>query len=107
MPGPVLTAVATVLCAHGGQAQPVAPDGRVRAGGAPILVAGAPLLVAGCTNPPPPTGIGPCVSADFVTAAIRVRANGRPVILQDSAATCVPTGTPLAAVPAQFRVRGV
>jgi hypothetical protein len=107
MPGPILTAVATVLCAHGGQARSVAPEQRVLAGGMPVLVAGTPVLVAGCTNPPPPAGIGPCVSAVFVTTATRVRANGRPVILQDSTATCAPTGTPLTAVPTQFQVRGL
>jgi hypothetical protein len=107
MAGPVLTTTATVLCAHGGQAHSPAPATRVRASGAPLLVAGAPVLVAGCANPPPPAGTGPCVSAVFATAATRVRSNGQPVVLQDSAATCTPTGSPLVAVPAQFRVRGV
>ena len=106
MPGAMLTATATMLCAHGGQAHAVAPEPRVRAGGAPVLVAGAPVLVGGCPSQPPPIGIGTCVSASFVSAATRVRAGGRPVILQDSVAVCTPTGTPLTAVPAQVRVRG-
>jgi len=107
MPGPVLTAAATMLCAHGGQAHAVAPAARVRAGGAPVLVAGPPVLVAGCPSLPVPTGIGTCLSAVFGTAAFRVRADGQPVLLQDSVATCLPTGTPLTAVPAQVRLRGV
>jgi hypothetical protein len=107
MPGPVLTATATLLCAHGGQAHSVTPESRVRAGGAPVLVTGVPVLIGGCTSQPPPIGIGTCISATFLTAATRVRAGGRPVVLQDSATTCTPTGTPLTAVPAQLLVRGV
>jgi len=74
---------------------------------APVLVAGPPVLVAGCPSLPVPTGIGTCLSAVFGTAAFRVRADGQPVLLQDSVATCLPTGTPLTAVPAQVRLRGV
>ena len=37
MPGFVLHVGATVLCTHGGQAQPTAPNPRVRVGGQPVV----------------------------------------------------------------------
>jgi hypothetical protein len=46
------------------------------------------------------------VTAQWVTAAVRVRAGGLPVLLQDSQAICVPNGTPLTIVMTQVRVRG-
>jgi len=50
--------------------------------------------------------VPPCATAQFVTAATRVRAGGVPVLLQDSQSTCVPTGTPLNIVVTQVRVKG-
>ncbi len=106
MPGFVLHLGATVLCMHGGQAQPVAANPRVRVGGQPVVTLSSTYTVAGCALPPPPAANGPCVTAQFVTAATRVRAGGVPVLLQDSQAVCVPTGTPLNVVVTQVRVRG-
>jgi hypothetical protein len=107
MPGPVLTSAATMICAHGGQGHPVGFEPRVRAGGAAVLVSGPPAMVSGCTSPPPPTGIGTCVSASFAPAATRVLAAGKPLLLQTSVGTCTPTGTPLTTAAAQVRVRGI
>ncbi|MDC8757005.1 hypothetical protein [Janthinobacterium fluminis] len=106
MAGFLLHVGATVLCAHGGQAQATAPNPRVRVGGQPIVTQAAPHVVAGCALPPPTAGNGPCVSAQWLSAATRVRAGGVPVLLQDSQATCVPTGTPLNIVVTQLRVKG-
>lgn len=106
MPGFLLHLGATVLCAHGGQAQPTAPNPRVRAGGQPIVTQPAPYVVAGCTLPPPIAANGPCVTAQWIVAAVRVRASGQPVLLQDSQAICAPTGTPLNNVMTQVRVKG-
>ena len=97
---------ATVLCAHGGQAQATAPNPRVRVGGQPIVTQPAPYVVAGCALPPPPAGNGPCVTAQWTVAAVRVKATGQPVLLQDSQAICAPTGTPLNIVVTQVRVKG-
>ena len=107
MPGFLLHVGATVLCAHAGQAQPTTPNPRVRVGGQPVVTQPAPYVIAGCTLPPPPTANGPCVTAQWVTAATRVRAGSQPVLLQDSQAICVPTGTPLNIVVTQFRVKGM
>jgi hypothetical protein len=106
MPGFVLHAGATVLCLHGGQAQPVASVPRVKVSGQPVTVQPAVYQVAGCAFPPPPAANGPCLTAAFLTAAVRVRAGGAPVLLQDSQAVCAPTGTGLMVAVVQARVRG-
>jgi hypothetical protein len=106
MPGPLLHAGATVLCAHGGQAQPTAPNPRVTVNGMPTVTMAAPYVVAGC-----PFNVSgapsPCLTAQWVVAATRVFSNGQPVVLMDSQAICAPNGTPLAPVAAQTRVVGM
>jgi len=53
-----------------------------------------------------PAANGPCVSAQWVTAAVRVTSNGQPLLLLASQAICAPTGTPLLIVATQTRVTG-
>ena len=48
MAGFLLHAGATVLCAHAGQAQPTAPNPRVKVSGQPVVTQAAPYAVAGC-----------------------------------------------------------
>jgi hypothetical protein len=107
MPGFLLHLGATVLCAHAGQATPTAPNPRVLVSGQPIVTLPTPYVVAGCTLPPPPAANGPCVTAQFVSAATRVTSNGQPVLLLDSQAICAPTGTPLLITVTQARVSGM
>jgi hypothetical protein len=71
----------------------------------PIVTLSSPYLVAGCGFVPP-GGNGPCVSAQYTSAATRVTAGGQPVLLRDSIAVCAPTGTPLIAAAVQTRVIG-
>lgn len=104
MPGFVLHVGATVLCMHGGQAQPTAPLPRVLLGGQPAVGQATPYVVAGCPFVPP--AAGPCVSAQWVVAATRVLSGGVPLVLQDSTAVCVPTGTGLMPLVVQPRVKG-
>jgi hypothetical protein len=105
MPGFLLHMGATVLCAHAGQAQPTSPNPRVKVGGQPVVTQAAPYTVAGC-----PFNVSgapvPCVTAQWMTGALRVRAGGFPVLLQDSQAICTPNGTPLNIVMTQVRVKG-
>ncbi len=104
MPGYLLYALATVQCMHAGQAQPVVTNPRVLVGGQPIVTQSSAYTIAGCTQQPP---VGPpCVSAQWVSAALRVKADGVPVLLQDSKAICTPTGTPLNVIVTQVRVKG-
>ncbi len=104
MPAPVLHMGATVLCAHGGQAMPTAPDPRVMVSGMPVATLSAPWVVAGCAMPPPPAGNGPCVTAQWVVGAVRVTSLGQPLLIMTGMAMCVPTATPLMPVSAQVRV---
>jgi hypothetical protein len=107
MPGFLLHVGATVLCAHAGQAQPTAPNPRVTVSGQPIVTLPTPYVVAGCALPPPPAANGPCVTAQWVSAATRVTSDGQPVLLLDSQAICAPTGTPLLVTVTQIRVSGM
>jgi len=103
--GFVLHVGATVLCAHGGQAAPTAPNPRVRVSGQPVTTQPAPYTVAGCPFTTPAGAPLPCVTAQWTTAALRVRAGGQPVLLQESQAVCIPNGTPVTIVATQTRVR--
>lgn len=105
MPGYLLHMGATVLCAHAGQAQPMVTNPRVKVGGQPIVTLTNGYTVSGCPFTVG-TSLVPCVTAQWVMAATRVRAGGQPVLLQDSQAICTPNGTPLNIVVTQVRVRG-
>lgn len=104
MPGFMVHVGATVLCAHGGQAQPTVPNARVSVSGQPTVTIAAPYVVAGCALPPPPAANGPCVTAAWVTGSTRVTSNGQPLVLLDSQAICAPSGTPLLITVTQTRV---
>ena len=104
MPGFLLHQGATVICAHGGQAQATVPNPRVVVAGTPTVTLSAPYVIAGCAMPLRPAGNGPCVTAQYLMGSVRVLSNGLPLLLFDSQAICVPTGTPLITVVAQTRV---
>jgi hypothetical protein len=106
MPGFLLHQGATVMCSHGGQAQPTMPEPRVSVGGMPIVTIAAPYVIAGCPFVPP-GGNGPCVTGQWLVGATRVFANGQPVVLQSSPSICTPTGTPMVVVATQTRVTGM
>jgi len=105
MPGYLLHVGAMVMCAHGGMAQPTAPFPRVMVSGQPVVTQSAPYMVAGCPQASIPAPF--CVSATWVMAAVRVKAGGMPLVLQDSQSICTPTGTPLNIVMTQVRVKGM
>jgi len=105
MPGFFVHLGATVMCMHGGQAQPTAPNPRVLVSGQPIVTQPQPYVVAGCAFVPP-GGNGPCVTAQWITGATRILSNGMPVVLMDSQAICAPTGTGLIIAVTQTRVLG-
>lgn len=96
---------ATVTCLHSGRASPVQTNRRVKVSGNPIVTqASIYKIEQGCTLPP--QSGGPCVSATWTSAATRVRAGGRPVLLKSSQATCQPTATGLNVTITQNRVKG-
>ncbi|HEX9372639.1 MAG TPA: hypothetical protein VF897_16630 [Roseiflexaceae bacterium] len=106
MPGFLLHVGAIVQCMHGGIAQPTVPNPRVKVMGQPIVMQPGPYVVAGC---PLVYGVvpSPCVTAQWLLASLRVKANGLPVLLQDSQAVCVPNGTGLIISLTQVRVKGM
>ncbi|HEX4961801.1 MAG TPA: hypothetical protein VF173_13240 [Thermoanaerobaculia bacterium] len=106
MPGFLLNATSAVQCTHGGSAKPTLRNPRVKVMGQNVITCVSLYTISGCPFPPPPSGNGPCVMAQWTTSALRVRANGLPVLLMDSQATCTPTGTPLLPALAQLRVKG-
>jgi hypothetical protein len=106
MPGFLLHVGATITCAHPpGQAQPTAPNLRVKVSNQPIVVQSTQYAIAGCalTGTPNP----PCATAQWTSAATRVRADNIPVLLRDSQSVCAPTGTPLNIMVTQIRVRAI
>lgn len=107
MPGFLVHLGATVLCSHAGQAQPTVVNPRVLVSGQPTVTIASTYVVTGCAMPPPSGGNGPCVTAQFVSAATRLTSNGQPLLLLDSQAICAPTGTPLLILVTQTRATGI
>jgi hypothetical protein len=107
MPGFLLHLGATAICSHGGQAMPTAPNPRVKVSSQPIVVRSTTYTVAGCPFTTPGGTPLPCVTAQWVVGAIRVKADGVPVLLQDSQAVTIPNGVPLNVLVTQPRVKGM
>lgn len=104
MPGFLVNAGTTVLCAHGGKVQaPPAPP-RVKVMGQPVATQGAPYMVSACGQPLPAPK---CAVAQWVSGAVRVKVMGQAVLLADSKAIATPTGAPESVIPAQTRVKGM
>lgn len=107
MPGFLVHVGASVQCAHPpGKAQPsTPPTTRVLVMGKQVVTQASPYVIAGCalTGSPNP----PCATAQWTSAATKVFANGKPVLLFDSQATCTPTGTPLTVLVTQTCVSGI
>ncbi|MFL6672242.1 MAG: hypothetical protein ACJ8LG_03000 [Massilia sp.] len=105
MPGFLLHVGATVTCYHAGSAQASVPNPRVTVMGMPTVTVASPYLVAGCGLAA--AGSPPCVSAQWVSAAVRITSNGQPLLLLDSQALCTPTGQPLLVLATQTRASGM
>jgi hypothetical protein len=93
---------ATVICAHGGQAMPTAPNPRVLAAGQPTVLLSTPWSVAGCPLVPPP--LPPCVMGQWIVGTVRVLSNGQPLVVQSGTGITIPNGTPMTPVVVQTRV---
>lgn len=104
MPGFILHIGASVLCAHGGQAQPATVGTRVTVSGQPVCLQPMNHIISGCTFVTPGGNPQPCLTANWLTASTRVTSMGMPVLLMDSQAVCVPNGTPLIIAATQTRV---
>ena len=96
---------ATVFCLHAGQVQATAPNPRVKLSGQSSVKQPDPWSVAAC---PFTTGGNPqpCITAQWTTAATRIKSGGQPLLLRDSQAVCTPNGTGVNIVTTQTRVKG-
>jgi hypothetical protein len=105
MPGYLLDQSATVLCMHGGQAQGTVPNPRVKISGQATMQQPNPWTIAGCPFTTPAAIPMPCVTAQWITAATRVKSGGMPLLLKDSQAVCAPNGTGVNVLVTQVRVK--
>ena len=113
MPGFLVQVGATLNCPHGAKVNITSTNLRVKVGGQPVATMSDLCVVAGCpfqlsTVPPKPQ---PCVKVQWMAAALRVKVNGQPALLQDSKGICqsaeqIPAGPPIVAMT-QTRVRGM
>ena len=107
MPGFLIQQGATVMCAHGGQAAPLAPNPAVTLQGMPSCVLTGSWLVAGCPGIVA-AAIAPCVSVQWLTGTTRVSSNGQPLLMQSSTALSLSNGAPLLpALVTQTRVSAI
>jgi len=108
MPGPLVTELTAVTCAHAGQCKPSVPVPDVKIRGAKIDTQPTLYNVTACTYPAMTSGNQPpCVTANFTTASTMVKSHGAPVLLTDSQGTSAPNGTPLIVVPGQIEVKAM
>jgi len=94
---------ATVQCLHSGQARPAETHQRVKVSGQKIVTQSSVYNISGCTLPT--QSGGPEVTAQWTSAATRVKASGVPVLFKDSQATCAPTLIGLNIISTQTRVK--
>src|SRR5215831_8436110 len=101
MAGFLLHQAAVVMCLHGGQATPPAPNPRVLVMGMLAATIAAPWVVAGCPGVPP--AVPPCVTGQWVTGTLRVTSMGQPLVVQSGVAVTAPGGVTLMPVSMQTR----
>jgi hypothetical protein len=102
MPGFLLHQGASVMCLHGGQATPPAPNPRVTLMGMPTATIAVPWVVAGCPGIPPT--VPPCVTGQWVLGTLRVTSMGQPLVVQSGMAITAPGAATLMPVSMQSRV---
>ena len=104
MPGFLVHLGAFAICPHFGLAQPTSPNPRVLVNGQPTVTIESSFLISNCLLSP--NAGGPCLSAQFTSAATRIFSNGKPLLLTDSDSKCAPTGASLLILLTQLRVSG-
>lgn len=102
MAGFLLHQGAVVMCLHGGQAMPSAPNPSVTLTGMPTATIAVPYTVAGCPGIPPLTP--PCVIGQWVLGTLRVTSFGQPLVVQSGVALTAPGAATLLPVTMQMRV---
>lgn len=100
---------ATILCPHAAQLQAVATVARVKIGGAAPLAKDDTFMISGCPFTLPSGTPSPCMQVQWLTATVRVKAEGKALLLDSSSGLCkattsAPQGPPNIVVTQQ-RVR--
>jgi hypothetical protein len=104
---------ATIQCPHAGQATITPSNQRVKAGGASVAVLADSTSISGCSfqvPAGPSTKPQPCVMAQWLMGAVRVKVMGQAVLLKTSSGLCqsaeqIPQGKPNIQMT-QMRVKG-
>lgn len=89
MGAPVLHQGAVVQCPHGIPAQPAPSQVRVSTNGQVLLTQSDVFTIAGCPFQLPGPTPSPCVQVRWITASLRVKASGLPLLLQSSSSLCL------------------
>lgn len=102
MSGPVAHVGAGITCMHGGMVNVVPGSPRVLLSGMPAATLADQYVVAGCIFTLPGPVAHPCVQVRWLVPALRVLANGSPLVTQGSvglgvAADQAPQGPPVIA----------
>ncbi len=85
---PLLTTTSTVMCPHAGQALLLPSQTQALVRGSPVLLQTERHPIVGCVFAP--GGVpSPCVSIQWVTAALQAKVNQIPVLLQTSVGLCL------------------
>jgi len=109
---PIVTANATIICAHGGRVTLIPKQAQALAGNAPILcepdLVGSPIV--GCAQPPSPS-TKPCtmvVSTLPGSTSLKVLVGGRPAYVSTLTGLTdgVPPGSIMVVDPGQMTVQG-
>lgn len=111
MPGYILHVGAVILCPHGGTVSIISANTRVKVSGQPVATISDTYNVAGCPLASPAGTPLPCLRVQWIVPALRVKVDGRPVILKDSmgiawSADSIPLGPPNVTMT-QLKVKGM
>ena len=102
---------AVVQCLHAAPAKRATGNSRVKVSGKELWTISSTLTVTGCPfTITPPGKVQPCVSVDWLTGTVRVKAGGEAVVFRQSSSLCksaeqIPQGTASPRV-SQTRVKG-
>jgi hypothetical protein len=105
----ILDTSSKIICPHGGLVSPIPSNTRVFINGQPAVIQSDTFLIAGClfnvSSVP-----RPCISSKWLSASLRIKINGQPVILNNSVGICLsadqsPQG-PTNIIVTQLRVKG-
>ena len=105
MAGFLLHQGAVVMCPHGGQGTPPAPNPRVLVSGLPTATIAAPWVVGGCVGIPP--AVPPCVIGQWAMGTVRVTSMGLPLVAQAGVGITAPGPGALIPTTQQMRVQAM